>query len=41
MGLGKTLTAISLLAHLMEEKQNHGPFCKHFPLWADFNQLVS
>jgi SNF2 family DNA or RNA helicase len=27
MGLGKTLTAISLLCYLMEEKQNQGPFC--------------
>jgi SNF2 family DNA or RNA helicase len=29
MGMGKTLTAISFLCHLMEQQQNHGPFCTH------------
>lgn len=32
MGLGKTLTAIALLCHLMEEKENHGPFLVVAPL---------
>jgi hypothetical protein len=36
MGLGKTLTAIALLCHLMEEKENHGPFCTTSPSFGLF-----
>jgi SNF2 family DNA or RNA helicase len=37
MGLGKTIQAIALLANLMENKRNHGPFLIVAPSSTLFN----